>query len=76
MFEKHRARVRHDQLIYLAGRLVSGALREETAASPRDLRALAFGEYQLDIDEEEAARYLDAARVQHGFRLPEDMATA
>lgn len=70
MFEKHRAKVRHEQLLGLASRLVRGVVGEEKPANPRDLSALAFGELQLEIGEEEAARYLDAARVQQGFRLP------
>lgn len=65
--KKHRQRVRHQRLMRLASILVSPF---ERTAIPADLVALAFGRYQMEITEEEAARYLDAARVDRGDRLP------
>ncbi|WP_055689235.1 hypothetical protein [Streptomyces prasinus] len=68
MFGKsYRQRVRHKRLMHLASALVSPF---EQPAVPVDLVALAFGRYQLEVTEEEAARYLDAALVDRGERLP------
>lgn len=68
MFGKnYRQRVRHQRLMALASILVSPF---ERPAVPADLVALAFGRYQLEVTEEEAARYLDAALVARGERLP------
>ncbi|WP_328418425.1 hypothetical protein OG542_40395 (plasmid) [Streptomyces violaceus] len=68
MFGKnYRQRVRHQRLMCLASILVSPF---EQPAAPADLVALAFGRYQLEVTEEEAARYLDAALVDRGERLP------
>lgn len=68
MFGKnYRQRVRHQRLMTLASILVSPF---ERPAVPADLVALAFGRYQMEVTEEEAARYLDAALVDRGERLP------
>lgn len=68
MFGKnYRQRVRHQRLMTLASILVSPF---EQPAVPADLVALAFGRYQMEVTEEEAARYLDAALVDRGERLP------
>ncbi|WP_098899406.1 hypothetical protein [Streptomyces sp. st77] len=68
MFENRRARQRHSRLMHAADRLL-GPL--EAPAAPADLAALVFGLHRIELREEEAARYLDAARVRRGFRLPE-----
>ncbi|MGW0955386.1 hypothetical protein [Streptomyces sp. NPDC002545] len=72
MFEKRRARreaqVRHRRLMDAALDLVG--FTGGVMASPADLIALVFGKYAVDVAEEEAARYLDAARVARGQRLP------
>ncbi|MCX4792635.1 hypothetical protein OG369_43450 [Streptomyces sp. NBC_01221] len=69
MFEKRRARretqIRHRRLMEAALDLVG--LTGTAPAAPADLTALVFGRHCMEIGEEEAARYLDAARVQ---RLP------
>lgn len=68
MFGKNRQqRVRHQRLLGLASILVSPF---ERPAAPADLVALAFGRYEMQVTEEEAARYLDAALVSRGERLP------
>ncbi|WP_186779920.1 hypothetical protein [Streptomyces salinarius] len=67
MFGKnYRQRVRHQRLMALASILVSPF---EQPAVPADLVALAFAR-RLEVTEEEAARYLDAALVARGERLP------
>ncbi|MFF8506399.1 hypothetical protein ACF07L_38045 [Streptomyces anulatus] len=68
MFENRRARQRHNKLMHAADRLL-GPLK--APATPADLAALVFGLHRIELREEEAARYLDAARVRRGFRLPE-----
>jgi hypothetical protein len=65
--KKHHQRVRHQRLMRLPSILVNPC---EQAAAPADLVALAFGRHQMEVTEEEAARYLDAARVDRGERLP------
>ncbi|MFE4539631.1 hypothetical protein ACFRKB_31975 [Streptomyces scopuliridis] len=65
--KKYRQRARHQRLMRAASILVSPF---ERAAVPADLVALAFGRYQMEITEDEAARYLDAALVDRGERLP------
>jgi len=65
--KKHQQRVRHQRLLRLAAVLVSPL---QLPAAPADLVALAFGRHQMEVTEEEAARYLDAARVDRGERLP------
>lgn len=62
---------RHTQLRTIAERLVSrqilsGALEPKYTATTGDVIALAFGRHQLTVDEGEAARYLEAARVEKG----------
>jgi hypothetical protein len=70
MFAKKRQqraeKLRHQQLLDAAKKLVDPF---EQPASPADLVALAFGRHQMEVTEEEAARYLDAARVAQGDRL-------
>ncbi|QDN84361.1 hypothetical protein [Streptomyces sp. RLB3-6] len=39
-------------------------------AAPADLVALVFGRHNYELDGDEAASYLDAARVARGARLP------
>ncbi|MET9016881.1 hypothetical protein ABZX74_39395 [Streptomyces olivaceoviridis] len=65
--KKYHQRVRHQRLMHLASVLVNPFERPAVAA---DLVALAFGRHQMEVTEEEAARYLDAARVERGERLP------
>ncbi|MCX4682590.1 hypothetical protein OG413_46250 [Streptomyces sp. NBC_01433] len=65
--KKHQQRVRHQRLMSAAKTLVDPFA---LTAIPADLVALAFGRYQMEITEEEAARYLDAALVERGERLP------
>ncbi|MET8861104.1 hypothetical protein [Streptomyces sp. NPDC004579] len=68
MFGKRNPqRLRHQRLMSLASILTDPF--GQTAA-PVDLVALAFGRHQMEVTEEEAARYLDAARVDRGERLP------
>ncbi|GGZ19897.1 hypothetical protein [Streptomyces nitrosporeus] len=68
MFENRRAQQRHNKLMRAAHNLV-GPL--EAPAAPADLAALVFGLHRIELREDEAARYLDAARVRRGYRLPE-----
>ncbi|CAM5678761.1 hypothetical protein [Streptomyces mordarskii] len=72
MFEKRHARrearARHRQLMNAALDLV-GMFGDHSATSA-DLIALVFGQHAIEIGEDEAARYLDAARVTRGQRLP------
>ncbi|MEV5204938.1 hypothetical protein [Streptomyces sp. NPDC053720] len=65
MFEKLRTRSRHRALMTAACRLVMSY--DTRAATPADLAAFVFGRHQIDLDEQEAARYLAAARVEHGY---------
>jgi hypothetical protein len=45
----------------------------QAPAAPADLAALVFGLHRIELREDEAARYLDAARVRRGYRLPEPL---
>lgn len=71
MFEKRRARreaqIHHRRLMDAALDLVG--YTGEWTASPADLIALVFGKHAIEVTEEEAGRYLDAARVSRGQRL-------
>ncbi|MFI8177962.1 hypothetical protein ACIF6H_32230 [Streptomyces microflavus] len=66
--KKHQQRVRHQRLMRAASILLADCFAR--TAAPADLVALAFGRYQMEITEDEAARYLNAAQVQRGERLP------
>ncbi|MCX4682648.1 hypothetical protein OG413_46745 [Streptomyces sp. NBC_01433] len=70
MFENRRAQQRHNKLMRAADKLVAPL---EAPATPADLAALAFGLHRIELREDEAARYLDAARVGRGYRLPEPL---
>lgn len=70
MFENRRAQQRHNRLMRAADSLV-GPL--QAPATHADLAALAFGLHRIELREDEAARYLDAARVRRGYRLPEPL---
>ncbi|QHC33912.1 hypothetical protein [Streptomyces sp. HF10] len=74
--KKHQRRVRHQRLMRLASVLVDRTILASVLvssvgrpANPADLVALAFGRHQMEVTEEEAARYLDAALVERGERL-------
>lgn len=65
------AKRRHEQLMAAAGHLISreitsGFRTPQYEATAKDLVALAFGRHQLAVDEAEADRYLNAARVEKG----------
>ncbi|MFF3256495.1 hypothetical protein ACFYWP_37190 [Actinacidiphila glaucinigra] len=66
MFEGYRARKRHHLLMRAAFDIV-GALGA-APTTPADLVSLAFGRHRIEIDEEEADRYMRAARVERGNR--------
>lgn len=70
---KNSTRRRHLRLMRLARTLVSECQRRRILgrsgpikAAPADLIALAFGQ-QLQLDQVEALRYLEAARVEQGL---------
>ncbi|RSS17477.1 hypothetical protein EF914_24945 [Streptomyces sp. WAC05458] len=79
MLQKMRAKQRHTRLMRVAGDLIDPATRK--ASRPEDVTTaqvacLAFARYQLRIDEDEAADYLAAALVAHGYSTEHRPATA
>uniref|UniRef100_UPI0030E53E8F hypothetical protein n=1 Tax=Streptomyces tubercidicus TaxID=47759 RepID=UPI0030E53E8F len=80
MLAKHRAkkkaRRRHHALLNLANGLLREAfLRRHTSAdvTAQDLVSHAFG-HQIDVDLDEAQKFLDAARVSRGETVPQPTA--
>ncbi|KIZ16862.1 hypothetical protein [Streptomyces natalensis] len=77
MLAKYQARQRHQKLMRVAHHLlgeVADRRRPESLryhpvtadVTAQDVSAYAFGRYQLNLDLDEAQRYLDAARVSRG----------
>ncbi|MCX5345898.1 hypothetical protein [Streptomyces atratus] len=64
MLKNFRTSLRHARLMRAADSLIFGQDTEALAAG--DLIALAFGRYQLRIDEAEAVDYLNAGLVRRG----------
>ncbi|WP_314254620.1 hypothetical protein [Streptomyces sp. DSM 40907] len=65
-----QAKIRHRRIMRAALQLVGD--QGERTTSPVDLIALSFGSHAIEITAEEALRFLDAARVARGQRLPAD----
>ncbi|MEW9521780.1 hypothetical protein [Streptomyces tubercidicus] len=77
MLAKYKTRQRHQKLMRVAHSLLSAAVVRRREASlyhtptpadvtAQDVIAYAFGRHQLNVDLEEAQRYLNAARVSRG----------
>lgn len=70
MFATYKARQRHQKLMRAAHHLLYEAFisasREPAHVTAADLAAYAFGRHRIDLDLEEAQRFLDAARVARG----------
>jgi hypothetical protein len=80
MLQKMRAKQRHTRLMRVAGDLVDRATLK-ASSGPEDVTTaqvacLAFARHQLRIDEDEAADYLAAALVAHGYSTEHRPATA
>ncbi|MFD3760808.1 hypothetical protein [Streptomyces sp. NPDC058622] len=65
-----QAKIRHRRIMRAALQLVGD--QGERTTSPVDLIALVFGNHAIEITANEAPRFLDAARVARGQRLPVD----
>ncbi|MFJ6608210.1 hypothetical protein [Streptomyces lydicus] len=75
MLAKYKTRQRHQKLMRVAHHLLkqaylyrSGGTADVTA---QDVVAYAFGCHQLEIDLDEAQKFLDAARVSRGETAPQ-----
>lgn len=70
MLATYRARQRHHKLMRAARHLLHDAFisitREPADITAQDVVAYAFGNYRIDLDLDEAQRFLDAARVDRG----------
>ncbi|SHL74641.1 hypothetical protein [Streptomyces yunnanensis] len=77
MLSQYKARQRHQKIMRVAHHLLREAadrrrpesLRYNPAAvdvTAQDVVAFAFGRHQLDVDVDEAQKFLDAARVSRG----------
>lgn len=73
--KKRRARKaadrRHHQLLCAANDVVSrrALLGQVEHTTPAEIVAIAFGRYELRIDEDEALDYLNAVLAERGFPL-------
>lgn len=71
MLASLKSRQRHHRLMRVAHRLLREAFAHalspgEDRVTAQDIAAYAFGRHQIDIDADEAQRYLDAARASRG----------
>lgn len=74
MLAKYKTRQRHQKLMRVAHHLLYEAFvsitRNPADVSAQDVAAYAFGRYRLDVDLDEAQKFLDAARVSRGEVAP------
>lgn len=70
MFATYKTRQRHHKLMRAAHHLLREAFisanREPAHVTADNLAAYAFGQYRIDLDIDEAQRFLDAARAARG----------
>ncbi|MFB6568404.1 MULTISPECIES: hypothetical protein [Streptomyces] len=77
MLAKYKTRQRHQKIMRVAHHLLRDAADRRRPESLRytpdaadvtalDVVAYAFGRYQLEVDSDEAQKFLDAARVSRG----------
>lgn len=70
MLATYKARLRHQKLMRVAHHLLREAYlcltREPSDVTAQDIANYAFGRHQMEIDLDEAQRFLDAARVSRG----------
>ncbi|MFD4264056.1 hypothetical protein ACFWR9_42240 [Streptomyces sp. NPDC058534] len=70
MLASLKARQRHQKLMRAAHHLLRDAWlsldRQQADITAADLAAYAFGRHRIDLDPDEAQRFLEAARVARG----------
>ncbi|MER6092428.1 hypothetical protein [Streptomyces bluensis] len=70
MLATYKARQRHQKIMRVAHHLLREAFisvrREPSDVTAEHVAAFAFARYRMDLDLDEAQRYLDAARVTRG----------
>ncbi|MFD8234019.1 hypothetical protein ACFV20_19325 [Streptomyces sp. NPDC059696] len=75
MFAAFKARQRHNKLMRAAHHLLREAFisanREPAHVTAAHLAAYTFGQYRIELDHEEAQRFLDAARIARGEPTPD-----
>ena len=74
MFAAYKDNRRHNKLMKVAHDLLYSAYisvsRAPANVTAEDVAAHAFGRHQIELDHDEAQKYLDAARVARGEFTP------